>query len=209
MCPSIEQVVAANQRDYSPIHTIAFEDKVNRRRMRDLAQSTGGTYRFVSGDETNNVQVEDLQSSNEQNVQEALGWILHAGLRIEQQRRRRLAPELIYLLGSENHGIRELAHSALVAISETNDGGPESRDAPTAEINEAQQRWIDYWRQFEDAALENRARVALRRAESLERRHRAAAARRAYQKIVADFPLTKVADRAREKLASLNMAMAR
>jgi hypothetical protein len=47
---SIEEVVAANRHDYTPLHTIAFEDRTNCARMRALAESTGGTYLFVSDD---------------------------------------------------------------------------------------------------------------------------------------------------------------
>lgn len=44
--PSVEEVVRQNRRDDIPIHTIAMVNNVERR-MRSLAESTGGTYRLV------------------------------------------------------------------------------------------------------------------------------------------------------------------
>lgn len=44
--PSVEEVVRQNRRDDIPIHTIAMVSNVERR-MRTLAENTGGTYRIV------------------------------------------------------------------------------------------------------------------------------------------------------------------
>jgi hypothetical protein len=47
--PTVEEVVVEHNQDGIPVHTIGFEDMANRQRLQTLAQTTGGTYRFVKG----------------------------------------------------------------------------------------------------------------------------------------------------------------
>jgi hypothetical protein len=45
--PSVEEVVAAHEEHKVPVHTIALEDRANRKNMQTIASQTGGEYRYV------------------------------------------------------------------------------------------------------------------------------------------------------------------
>lgn len=45
--PSVSEVIGRHNRGRTPIHTIAYEDKLNCQAMEQIARSTGGEYRFV------------------------------------------------------------------------------------------------------------------------------------------------------------------
>ncbi len=148
--PTVEQIIVANGGSYTPIHTIAFEDKRNRKRLRRIAQATGGTHRFVSRQSVEKVLLEDLKSNSSDDVVYAMRSIVQRGDSMNQRNRRRAAPVLVKMLKSPTAGYRSLAYQALLAISDGQDFGPQGEQPSKEEIRSSQEQWAAYWSEFDD-----------------------------------------------------------
>jgi hypothetical protein len=155
--PPVEQIVANSRRLHVPIHTIALEDKRNRKRLRRLALATGGTHRFVTSDTSFDVLIEDLTSKHPEDVVYAVQCIAKGAKTLGQRQQYRSAQILIGLLATGNAHLRILAHQSLLALSAGEDFGPDGKQPTKEEIQDAQQRWASYWRKLEKPELEMRA----------------------------------------------------
>ena len=93
----MEKIVVHSRRQTTPIHTIALEDKRNRKRLRRLALATGGTHRFVTSDTSFNVLIEDLTSKDSEDVVYAVQCIAKGGNTLGQRQQYRPAQILIGL----------------------------------------------------------------------------------------------------------------
>jgi len=149
--PPVEQIVVNSRRRNTPIHTIALEDKRNRKRLRRLALATGGTHRFVTRDASFDVLMEDLTSQDPEDILYAVQCIVKSGTTLGGQHGR-AAPALIRLLATGNVHLRVLVHRALLALSDGEDFGPDGKQPTQEEIQAAQQRWASYWRKLEPSA---------------------------------------------------------
>ncbi len=143
--PPVEQIVANSQRQHTPIHTIALEDKRNRKRLRRLAQASGGTHRFVTSDANFDVLIADLTSKDPEDVFYAVQCIAKNRSTLGGRQLSRATPVLIRLLATRNAHLRVLAHRALLALSAGEDFGPAGKQPTQEEIQDAQQHWASYW----------------------------------------------------------------
>ena len=150
--PKVEQIVAAQNRHSTPIHTIAFEDKSNRKRLRRLAEATGGTHRFVSSNDQHDELLDELKSEDSDDAVQAMQSIAKSGDMIGAARRRRAAPILIGMLAADDAESRDWAHRALLAISNGRDLGPEGEPPTEQEIKESQKRWARFWRKLANSS---------------------------------------------------------
>ena len=95
----------------------------NRLRLHTLAQTTGGTHRFVKGA----LDLSDLQtllkSSNRDDVLGVLRRITDTVEEIPPEHRRRVAAVLNGMLGDADEEVRRMAHLAMSAITEFPDNG--------------------------------------------------------------------------------------
>lgn len=144
--PTIERIIQKHRKQVVPIHTIAFEDLQNRRRLRSLAVATNGTHRFVGNISDQDLLLVDLRSRKSDDVAYAMQCILEGTHRVRDEAHLKTTVALIgRKLTSRSQAMRELACETLVALADGAHQGPHE-EAPTLDdYRAAQKRWQKYW----------------------------------------------------------------
>jgi hypothetical protein len=144
--PSIERIIERKRQDAVPIHTIAFEDILNRRRLRRIAAATSGTHRFVGNVSDQDLVMTDLRSRNAGDVAYAMQCLSEGTHKIRDDKHLRAT---VGILASKFTAkapmLREKAYHAMLALADGNDLGPDIEEPSLEDYEEAKQKWMRYW----------------------------------------------------------------
>ena len=118
--PTVEQIIRRHLRRSIPIHTFAFEDIYNRRRMRNIATATGGTHKYIGSTSEEHLLVTDLKSNDPVDVSYAVTRITQHPKCLSHDQYIQLATErLTSLLLFRREIVRESAHQAMLALADS------------------------------------------------------------------------------------------
>lgn len=142
----IEQLIDTERTTVIPIHTVAFEDLLNRKRLRRISMSTRGTHRFVGRVSGEELLMDDLQSANQDDLMHGLQGLVDGDQKIHDHRTLRLATRLITnKLTSGEPEVRERAHQALRVLAGGEDMRTDSDQPQTKYSAAAAKKWKRYW----------------------------------------------------------------
>lgn len=148
----IERILARHRKDTVPIHTIAFEDLLNRKRLRGIALSTNGTHRFVGHVSDQELLIDDLRSRDPRDNAYGLRSIIDGTQKIRGDQYLLRATTLIATrFTSKESLIRELALEAMITLAgdiPRTDGllTDATNETPTKkEFAEAKKKWLEFW----------------------------------------------------------------
>ena len=116
--PSAEQIVKRHLNLSIPIHTIAFEDLLNRRRLRNIATATHGTHKFIGSQSESSLLLSDLASGLPVDTLYAARQIVDDAKVLSEESALVAGERLARLLGVQNHEVQESAYHALLAIAD-------------------------------------------------------------------------------------------
>lgn len=144
--PSTERIIKRHLGMSIPIHTIAFEDLVNRRRLRNIATVTHGTHKFIGSQTETSLLLADLSSNQPVDVLYASRQIVEDARILSEESANVAGGLLAKLLGVNNLEVQESAHHALLAIAQEFEidmsAIDELGDSPTSnEYRAAQAMW--------------------------------------------------------------------
>lgn len=146
--PTIEQIIVRMRKDSVPIHTIAFEDMRNRRRLRRIASETNGTHRFVGSVSGEMLIINDLSSNNMSDVAYAMQCLIDETHRLHSDEAIFRAANLILgAFQSKNAKLRQRAYHAMLALAGGEDLGPGDDDPTKEDFETARIAWADFWRE--------------------------------------------------------------
>ena len=147
--PSIERIIAKHEPHTIPVHTIAFEDMLNRRRLRRIAHRTNGTHRFVGPVSDQDLLLVDLRSRKQDDVAYAMQCIIDGTHKVRDKVHLK---KTVGLLGrhltSKRRSLRQLAHDAMVSLADGEDLGPEGESPTMTDYQTARKRWTQYWEEL-------------------------------------------------------------
>lgn len=152
--PPVELIIKRHLHRSIPVHTIAFEDVFNRRRLRNIATLTAGTHKFIGSQSEQQLLVQDLTSSNLIDVDYALQSILEDPHELSDDRYIKPATvRLTKLLRAKQQPLRESAHHAMLALAEslevdTSELLPVENLADVSTAKFAVDTWVDIWRGY-------------------------------------------------------------
>lgn len=149
----VEQIISHYRKRSVPIHTIAFEDTVNRRRLRNIAIMTAGSHRYIGSYTADQILLADLMSRNRVDVEFAIQGIIDEPRQVQNEKSMQaIAARLTHLMQSHRAPYRESAHYALLALAESLDVDTaevdviDDFDSP-ADINFAHATWVKIWKE--------------------------------------------------------------
>ena len=146
--PPIERLLEKYRKDAVPIHTIAFEDMLNRKRLRRIATGTDGTHRFVGQVSQQDLLLDDLRSNHPADVAFGLRSILDGSQKLYDERHFKRAVALVAnQFKSRDSAMRALALETMLALAEGKNLGPASAEASHREFVAARKEWMEYWKQ--------------------------------------------------------------
>lgn len=147
--PRIERIIEQQRNSMVPIHTIAFEDLENRRRLRGIAAMTNGTHRFVGNVSDQNLVLLDLRSRKASDVAYAMQCLTEGTHKIRDVKHlRAIASLLTDKLTATKSALREKAHAAMATIANGDDMGPHVEEPAIEDYEEAQKEWKQYWQDY-------------------------------------------------------------
>ena len=145
--PPIETLLDRHRKSKVPIHTIAFEDMVSRKRMRRLAHGTLGTHRFVGHMSDQDLLIDDLRSNNRFDIAFGLRSIMDETQKVRDDNHLERATRLIAShFASRDASIRALAYQTMLFLADGDDMGPSSEQATHREFATARRKWLTYWK---------------------------------------------------------------
>ena len=134
------------RKDAVPIHTIAFEDMLNRKRLRRIAASTHGTHRFVGSESKSQLLVDDLVSGDLRDVAFGMQGLVEGTYSAGNVRTLRAATRAILVhFRSNDPELRALAYQAMLELADGADVGPGDERASLADFAIAQKAWHEFW----------------------------------------------------------------
>lgn len=151
--PSVERIIR-KQRRKIPIHTFAFEDLINRRRLREIAVATGGSHKYIGSHSQEQLLLADLYSSAPKDHRYAVQSLIDDPRQISRdQSVLRATQRLVKMLAASSPTLRESAHASLLALASTTDEDSEMLEdfdeAGTAEdYRSLQRKWTVFWKTF-------------------------------------------------------------
>ena len=117
--PTVERIIRRYLDRSIPIHTIAFEDVLNRRRLRNIATLTAGTHRFLGSLSNQELLTLDLESRDRVDFEYAVQQIIDSPNEISADVYiRRAVHRLNQLIRSRNESHRVSAHHAMLALAD-------------------------------------------------------------------------------------------
>lgn len=144
--PPIETIIKQMRKGAVPIHTIAFEDLGNRKRLRRIANATNGTHRFIGNVSDQELLIDDLRSHSASDVAIGLQGLIDGTSKVRDDRTLVRAVHLITArFTSEDKKLRTRAYHAMLTLANGDDMGP-GEDASADEFAAAKRAWHDYWR---------------------------------------------------------------
>ena len=145
----IETIIKRYRKDAVPLHTIAFEDTLNRPRLRRIATATHGTHRFVGNVSDQNLLLMDLRSRNLNDVAYGMQCLIDQSSKVRDDRTLKAVAGLIgRRFVSSNANMRERAHQAMLTIANGENLGPFGDKPSKAQFKVAQKAWSDYWEMY-------------------------------------------------------------
>lgn len=146
---SIERLIQQNRKDAVPIHTIAFEDTLNRQRLRRIASATHGTHRFVGNVSDQELLLMDLASKNSSDAAYGMQCLIDGTHQIRDDRHLRMAANVIARrFTSSQAKLREKAHQAMLVIADGTDVGPIQENPTKEDFAAARKEWLEYWSEY-------------------------------------------------------------
>jgi len=116
--PKTERIIQRHLKMSIPIHTIAFEDLLNRRRLRNIATMTHGTHKFIGSQSEASLLMMDLISHQPVDVLYASRQIVDDARVLSEESAFVAAARLAKLLAFRNFEVQESAYHALLAIAD-------------------------------------------------------------------------------------------
>jgi|GEM_PF-2447668 len=145
--PPIETLLHRQRKSKVPIHTIAFEDMLSRKRMRRIAHGTLATHRFVGHMSDQELLIDDLLSNNRADIAYGLRSILDETQKLRDDQQVERATRLIAgHFTSRDESIRALAYQTMLFVADGDDMGPSSEEASHREFAKARKKWLTYWK---------------------------------------------------------------
>ncbi len=145
--PPIETIIKKMRKGAVPIHTIAFEDLGNRKRLRRIASATNGTHRFIGNVSDQELLLDDLASHNASDVVFGLQSLIDGTRKVRDDRTLVRAVNLIARrFTSGDKKLRTRAYHAMLTLADGDDMGP-GEDATAQEFATAKRDWHEYWRE--------------------------------------------------------------
>lgn len=142
----IERIIANYRKSIIPIHTIAFEDVKNRRRLRRIASGSAGTHRFVGNVSDQDLVISDLGSQNASDVVYAMQCLIDGTHKLRDNRHLLAAAQMIASkFTSREPALREKAHHTMLALADGDDVAPLGDFPQLEDYAQAQRDWLRYW----------------------------------------------------------------
>ena len=117
--PPVERIIDRYLKNSIPIHTIALEDIVNRRRLRNIATLTAGSHQFIGSQSNEDLLLQDLASEHYADTDYALDSIIETpAVLTDSGQLQRVVRRLSGMIKSRQSVQREKAHQALLALAD-------------------------------------------------------------------------------------------
>ena len=144
----IETLIRKHRKNDVPIHTIAFEDMLNRTRLRRIATHTKGTHRFVGNVSDQQLLAQDLASDNMADVAYGLQNLIERKQKVRDEKHLNIVTRLVAKHFTHRKSqFREKAREAMLVLADGEDLGPFG-DAPSKdEYADAKKEWLRYWKE--------------------------------------------------------------
>ena len=142
----IETLIRKYRKDSVPIHTIAFEDMLNRTRLRRIAGYTVGTHRFVGNVSDQQLLAQDLASDNMADVAYGLQNLIDGKQKVRDDQHLRIVTRLVAKhFTHRKPKFREKAREAMLVLADGEDLGPSGDDPSKDDYDDAKKEWLRYW----------------------------------------------------------------